>query len=77
MDRLPFLVALRTLGRIGIGCQPVAADVDALRQSVAPQDSELPTEELCYLVIKRELNTAKKACGQWLVNSVAKSARIN
>jgi hypothetical protein len=60
MDRQLFLVALRTLGRIGIGFQPVAADVDALKHSVALQESELPIEELCYLVIKRELNTPKK-----------------
>ena len=56
MDRQPFLVALRTLGRIGIGVQPVAADVDALRQSVAPPDSELPIEEICHFIIRRELN---------------------
>jgi len=56
MDHTPFLIALRILGRLGISLPPGRADVRPLKESVVPRETKLPIEDLCYLIIKRELN---------------------
>ena len=61
MDHTPFLVALRALGRMGIGLKPSPADEDVLRESVAPREAKLPIGDLCYLILKRELNGPRRA----------------
>jgi len=57
----PFLIALRLLGRLGIGLPLVRAEVRLLRENVAPREAKLPIEDLCHLILKRELNVPKAA----------------
>ena len=61
MHPTPFLIALRVLGRIGIGLKPSSADEDALREGVTAREAKLPTAELCYLILKREPEGAQEA----------------
>ena len=57
MHQPAFLIALRVLGRLGIGLKPSPADKRTLKESVDAHASKLPIAELCYLILKRELNT--------------------
>src|SRR5690242_14068322 len=63
MDERPFLIALRVLGRTGIGLKPAPIDEQALRDSGSPRERKLPLEGLCYLILKRDLNASKKGAG--------------
>jgi hypothetical protein len=59
MDQRPFLIALRVLGRAGLGLTASPADQRALRHSVRLRERKVALEELCYVILKRELNPPK------------------
>jgi hypothetical protein len=54
-DQSEFLVALRVLGRLGIGIAASPAD-----ERVLPSEARLGIEAICYLILKRELNVPKR-----------------
>ena len=57
MSEPPFLVALRVLGRIGLGLEPSPADKSVLRKTVPQSERGFPVAEIGYLILKRELQS--------------------
>ena len=55
MDRNLLLTALRVLGRMASELKIAPADVDTLRRCASRGEDQLPIDELCYQVLKREL----------------------
>src|ERR1051325_2409817 len=50
-----FLIALRALSQIASGIQPPRRDVIILRRNTPAGDGDLPLDELCCRLIRREL----------------------
>ena len=71
MHQPAFLIALRVIGRLGIGLKPSPADKRTLKESVDAHESKLPIVELCYLILKRELNTEAETKPRWPVHRKA------
>ena len=59
-DRELFLTSLRVLARFTQGATPSRRDIIILRRRATPQEADLPVDELCCALIRRELETSER-----------------
>ena len=50
-----FLLSLRVLARIAEGISPKPEELSTLRANETPDEAVLPVDELCWMLIRREL----------------------
>ena len=59
-DRKLFLISLRVLVRVAQGETPSRRDMIILRRCATPDEADLPADELCCVLIRRELEFSER-----------------